>query len=193
MSLLGNAQKTRERQVSAGAVVDCRCPKAATHWPWVAGVADPKNPMVDRCAGCCASAVGGHAARDAGRLLRCGISAGLMPASGHFETFLPRPLDPRFRNFAPAAGTAEKCHVWTAPAVQEENWTFARSVRLQPCIRPLNAASGCGPFDGELEILEAQPQQPIVAQRGPGKLTWHGGSRAPARSSGTAAASVRRP
>jgi hypothetical protein len=38
-------------------VVDCRCPKAATHWPWVAGVADPKNPMVGRFAGCCASAV----------------------------------------------------------------------------------------------------------------------------------------
>ena len=24
--------------------------------------------------------------------------------------------------------------------VQEENWTFARIVRVQPCIRPLNAA-----------------------------------------------------
>src|SRR5438477_2988780 len=73
----------RERQVSARVVVDCRCPKAATHWPWVAGVADPKNPMVGRFAGCCASAVSGHAARDAGRLLRCGLSAGLMPASSH--------------------------------------------------------------------------------------------------------------
>ena len=81
IELLGNAQKT-ERQVSACVVVDCRCPKAATHWPWVAGVADPKNPMVGRFAGCCASAVSAHAARDAGRLLRCGISAGLMPASG---------------------------------------------------------------------------------------------------------------
>ncbi len=26
-------------------VVDCRCTKAATHWSWVAGVADPSNPM----------------------------------------------------------------------------------------------------------------------------------------------------
>src|SRR5438132_12353194 len=61
----------------ARVVVDCRCPKAAPHWPWVAGVADPK--MVGRFAGCCASAVSGYAARDARRLLRCGISAGLMP------------------------------------------------------------------------------------------------------------------
>jgi len=30
-------------------------------------------------------------------------------------------------------------HVWTAPAVQEES-DFLRSVRVQPCIRPLNAA-----------------------------------------------------
>ena len=42
MSILGNAQKTRERQVSARVVV-CRCRKAATHWRWVAGVADPKK------------------------------------------------------------------------------------------------------------------------------------------------------
>jgi hypothetical protein len=94
LSLLGNAQKTRERQVTARVVVDCRCPKAATHWPWVAGVADPKNPMVGRFAGCCASAVSGHAARDAGRLLRCGISAGLMPASGHSRPEPPRSAGP---------------------------------------------------------------------------------------------------
>ena len=74
---------TRRNARKTSVVVDC-CPKAATHWPWVAGLADPKNPMVGRFAGCCASAVSGHAARDAGRLLRCGISAGLMPASGHF-------------------------------------------------------------------------------------------------------------
>jgi hypothetical protein len=30
-------------------------------------------------------------------------------------------------------------HVWTAPAVQEES-DDQRSVRVQPCIRPLNAA-----------------------------------------------------
>jgi hypothetical protein len=39
--------------------------------------------MVGRFAGCCASVVSGH---PAGRLLSCGISAGLMPASGHFAT-----------------------------------------------------------------------------------------------------------
>ncbi len=48
---LGQREKTGERQLSARVVVDCRCPKAATHWPWVAGVADPKNPMVGRFAG----------------------------------------------------------------------------------------------------------------------------------------------
>jgi hypothetical protein len=36
--------------------------------------------------------------------------------------------------------TDVKCHVWTAPAVQEEKLTFPRIVRVQPCIRPLNAA-----------------------------------------------------
>ena len=82
---------TRRNARKTSVVVDCRCPKAATHWPWVAGLADPKNPMVGRFAGCCASAVSGHAARDAGRLLRCGISAGLMPASGHFRSSRPPP------------------------------------------------------------------------------------------------------
>ena len=33
------------------------------------------------------------------------------------------------------------CHVWTAPAVQEENLTYQRAGRVQPCIRPLNAAA----------------------------------------------------
>src|ERR1019366_3559400 len=33
-----------------------------------------------------------------------------------------------------------KCHVWTTPAVQGKNLAFQRSVRVQPCIRPLNAA-----------------------------------------------------
>jgi len=43
------AQPTRMSRIcsarhgdGARVVVDCRCPKAATHWPWVAGVADPK-------------------------------------------------------------------------------------------------------------------------------------------------------
>ena len=48
-------------------VVDCRCPEAAPHWPWVAGAADAK--MVGRFAGCCASVVSGHAARDAGEIV----------------------------------------------------------------------------------------------------------------------------
>jgi hypothetical protein len=30
-------------------------------------------------------------------------------------------------------------HVWTAPAVQEES-DSERNVRVQPCIRPVNAA-----------------------------------------------------
>jgi hypothetical protein len=33
----------------------------------------------------------------------------------------------------------EMGHVWTAPAVQEES-DYQRSVRVQSCIRPLNAA-----------------------------------------------------
>jgi hypothetical protein len=31
--------------VFARVVVNYRCLKAATHWPWVAGVADPKNEV----------------------------------------------------------------------------------------------------------------------------------------------------
>ena len=34
-----------------------------------------------------------------------------------------------------------RCHVWTTPALQEENLTFQRAGRVQPCIRPLNAAA----------------------------------------------------
>src|SRR5215475_15867401 len=36
--------------------------KAAAHWPWVAGVAEPKYPMVGSFAICCARAASGHAA-----------------------------------------------------------------------------------------------------------------------------------
>ena len=49
-------------------VVVVAAAKGGDPWPWVAGVADPK--MVGRFAGCCASALSGHAARDAGRLMR---------------------------------------------------------------------------------------------------------------------------
>jgi transposase len=45
-----------------------------------------------------------------------------------------------------AAANATTCHVWTAPAVQEENLTFQRAGRVQPCIRPLStAAVAAGP------------------------------------------------
>ncbi len=37
-----------------------RCTKAATHWPWVAGVAEPKYPMVGSFADCCARKTSGH-------------------------------------------------------------------------------------------------------------------------------------
>src|ERR1700747_682470 len=57
------------------------------------------------------------------------------------------------------------CHVWTAPAVQEKNLTFPRIVRVQPCIRPLNAGNARVPqaigqsFDwlvpAEAEVLSA--------------------------------------
>ena len=80
----------------ARVVVDCRCSMALTHWPWVAGVAEPKSPMVGRFAGCCASAVRGRAARDGGRLLRCGISASLMPASGQVQKDFLCPEQVRF-------------------------------------------------------------------------------------------------
>jgi len=42
---------------------------------------------------------------------------------------------------SPPFGLCAKCHVWTAPAVQEENLTYQRAGRVQPCIRPLNAAA----------------------------------------------------
>src|SRR5215467_2236882 len=39
-----------------------RCTKAATHWLWVAGVPEPKYPMVGSFAGCCPRAASGQAA-----------------------------------------------------------------------------------------------------------------------------------
>jgi hypothetical protein len=44
-----------------------------------------------------------------------------------------------FRQGGAYTGRVLKGHVWTAPAVQEES-DDQRSVRVQPCIRPLNAA-----------------------------------------------------
>src|SRR6266702_7024615 len=41
-----------------------------------------------------------------------------------------------FRTHVGHRATSEKGHVWTAPAVQEES-DVLRSVRVQPCIRPV--------------------------------------------------------
>jgi hypothetical protein len=88
-----------------------------------------------RFAGCCASAVSGHAARDAGRLLRCGISAGLMPALGHGQTNRSR----RYRicfttiNGRPArSGAYDTDHARQACRV--EKLTAARSYQFNPSI-----------------------------------------------------------
>ena len=48
---------------------------------------------------------------------------------------------------------AAKGHVWTAPAVQEE-LTFQRSVRVQPCIRPV--------FAWRITSVAMQPQWPLA-------------------------------
>ena len=48
-----------------------------------------------------------------------------------------RQLHLRSRTRLRLAGAAGSCHVWTAPAVQGKNLTFPRSVRVQPCIRPV--------------------------------------------------------
>ena len=42
------------------------------------------------------------------------------------------------RTFGCAAANTALGHVWTAPAVQEQ-FDFLRSVRVQPCIRPVFA------------------------------------------------------
>jgi hypothetical protein len=47
-------------------------------------------------------------------------------------------------------------HVWTAPALQEKNLTFPRSVRVQPCIRPLNAAAMAAGPDVEDEVASVR-------------------------------------
>ena len=49
-----------------------------------------------------------------------------------------RPVYPRKPTLLGAVGTAEKCHVWTAPSWQElssrkQHWS------VQPCVRPLDA------------------------------------------------------
>ena len=51
-----------------------------------------------------------------------------------------RPATSRRRSAGDRRAVADTGHVWTAPAVQEENRTVPRIVRVQPCIRPLNAA-----------------------------------------------------
>jgi hypothetical protein len=44
-------------------------------------------------------------------------------------------------------------HVWTAPAVQEES-DYQRSVRVQPCIRPVSA--------WRIASFAMQPQWPLA-------------------------------
>src|SRR6516165_9529054 len=39
-----------------------RCTNAATHWPWIEGVLEPKNPIIGSLAGCCARVARGQAA-----------------------------------------------------------------------------------------------------------------------------------
>src|SRR3974390_63187 len=53
------------------------------------------------------------------------------------------PLCQKRKNLARQRNDA-RGHVWTAPAVQGKNRTIQRNVRVQPCIRPLNAAALAG-------------------------------------------------
>ena len=53
------------------------------------------------------------------------------------EVILNRSGAGKFKGFS--AGSAPMGHVWTAPAVQEES-DVLRSVRVQPCIRPVFAS-----------------------------------------------------
>ena len=51
------------------------------------------------------------------------------------------PLLPQQQTSTTSGRMSAKCHVWTAPAMQGRNRTFQRAGRVQPCIRPLNAAA----------------------------------------------------
>ena len=55
---------------------------------------------------------------------------------------VPRSLYTQQRIFACTAISVAKGHVWTAPAVQEES-DVLRSVRVQPCIRPVFRVEAC--------------------------------------------------
>ena len=48
------------------------------------------------------------------------------------------PFYPQLRTLVGAVGTAEKCHVWTAPSWQELS-SRLRHWSAQPCVRPLDA------------------------------------------------------
>ncbi len=48
------------------------------------------------------------------------------------------PLRPQLPTYCCVALSDAEGHVWTAPAVQEES-DVLRSVRVQPCIRPIFA------------------------------------------------------
>ena len=58
------------------------------HWPWIAGVADPKSPMVVGSPGCGACAVSGHAARDGE-----GRRSGIIPQRQRLRENMPRPSE----------------------------------------------------------------------------------------------------
>ncbi len=64
-----------------------------------------------------------------------------------------------------ASRMVAKCHVWTAPAVQGKNRTFQRAGRVQPCIRPLNAAAvAAGPDVNPL--IGSQPLARVQVSHG---------------------------
>src|SRR6478609_8848721 len=86
--------------------------------------------------------------------------------NGPMATSALRPFHSQLRTSLGAVGTAEKCHVWTAPSWQElssrkQHWS------VQPCVRPLdavhmtaghNALRGSGPdqklaFDNAMALV----------------------------------------
>src|SRR6476646_6115556 len=86
--------------------------------------------------------------------------------NGPMATSALRPFHSQLRTSLGAGGTAEKCHVWTAPSWQElssrkQHWS------VQPCVRPLdavhmtaghNALRGSGPgqklaFDNAMALV----------------------------------------
>ena len=69
------------------------------------------------------------------------------------RTTYQSPLCPRKRPSATAAQHVVMGHVWTVPAVQGES-DYQRSVRVQPCIRPIVA--------WRITSVAMQPQWPLA-------------------------------